>query len=167
MREPEKPQHESFDGRNYAGRQVRQKLYRVVEEFAVKQGWSSVTKTGDLPGREQERAADRWELWNVSTFLLQILRSHRRTSAHLNQVNTAYDRSSLVLLIAGQVRASGGHHCHGLLDLGTPTSKKLSQHPVDSLRQRPIVRLARGFPLSRERRVGRAARFEIVSKRWP
>ena len=46
MREPEKPQHESFDGRNYAGRQVRQKLYRVVEEFAVKQGWSSVTKTG-------------------------------------------------------------------------------------------------------------------------
>ena len=28
---------------------MRQKLYRVVEEFAVKQGWSSVTKTRD-PG---------------------------------------------------------------------------------------------------------------------
>lgn len=58
LKNTEKPQHESFDGRNRLVKQVRAEVSSAVKEFAEERGWISETETRDAPEREQELATE-------------------------------------------------------------------------------------------------------------
>lgn len=54
----ERPQHESFDGRNVWVRRVREEINEAVRTFAEEQGWSSGAETRTAPERERELATE-------------------------------------------------------------------------------------------------------------
>ena len=58
LKESERPQHESFDGRNKYVSETKQKIRDLVRAFAEEQGWSSVPQTRYASRRDQEQAAD-------------------------------------------------------------------------------------------------------------
>ena len=54
----ERPQHESFDGRNAWTRRVRDEISEAIQTFAEEQGWSSGAETRTAPERERELATE-------------------------------------------------------------------------------------------------------------
>ena len=58
LKDSERPQHESFDGRYSPVSQVRQAIQSVVEEFSLGRGWKKATRTHDATGADQQHAED-------------------------------------------------------------------------------------------------------------
>ena len=58
LKDSERPQHESFNGRYQYVSETRQRIYQKVEEFAKEQGWTKATKTGNASKQDREHAAD-------------------------------------------------------------------------------------------------------------
>lgn len=58
LKDSEKPQHESFDGRFSYVAQVRQQVQQAINDFAALQGWGKPAKTDQLSQQDQEHAAD-------------------------------------------------------------------------------------------------------------
>ena len=58
LKNTEKPQHESFDGRNPLVKQVRAMVSSAVKKFAEERGWISEAETRDAPERERELATE-------------------------------------------------------------------------------------------------------------
>ena len=97
----EKPQHESFDGRNPLVKQIRASVDSVVRKFAQERGWLSPAGTQDVPEREQETATE------FLRFFASGTESNRRRSR------------------SGNARLDDGatHKCTCRLDLDFPTAK--------------------------------------------
>ena len=58
LKESERPQHESFDGRYTPVSQVRQAIQSAVEEFSLSRGWKKATRTHEATGADQQHAED-------------------------------------------------------------------------------------------------------------
>ena len=58
LKESERPQHESFDGRYHSVSRVRQAIQRAVEELSQNRGWKKVTRTHEATGVDQQHAED-------------------------------------------------------------------------------------------------------------
>ena len=58
LKNTEKPQHESFDGRNSLVRQVRSRVSSAVKEFAEERGWTASVETRGAPEQERELATE-------------------------------------------------------------------------------------------------------------
>ena len=58
LKNAEKPQHESFEGRNPLVKQVRAKVISAVKEFAEERGWAIGVETRGAPEQERELATE-------------------------------------------------------------------------------------------------------------
>ena len=58
LKDSERPQHESFDGRYFPVSQVRQAIQSAVEEFSLSRGWKKATRTHEATGADQQHAED-------------------------------------------------------------------------------------------------------------
>ncbi len=56
LKESERPQHESFDGRYSPISQVRQAIQNAVEEFSLTKGWKKAARTHEATGADQQHA---------------------------------------------------------------------------------------------------------------
>ena len=76
LKDSEKPQHESFDGRYQYVPQIRQKIHQAIDDFAELQGWGKPAKTEQVSKQDQEHAAD-----FLSTFVNPPKQTHSQKSA--------------------------------------------------------------------------------------
>ncbi len=58
LKTTERPQHESFDGRNPLVRRFREEVSRAVRQFAEERGWRSEAEVHDVSEREQNVATE-------------------------------------------------------------------------------------------------------------
>ena len=56
LKDSERPQHESFDGRYFPVSQVRQAIQNAVEEFSLTRGWKKAARTHEATGADQQHA---------------------------------------------------------------------------------------------------------------
>ena len=58
LKQTERPQHESFDGRNTLVKQVREAIQAKVKQFAEERSWISSTETLDASNQEKQFATE-------------------------------------------------------------------------------------------------------------
>lgn len=58
LKNTERPQHESFDGRNPLVKRFREEVSRAVRRFAEERGWHSGAEVTEVPEREQKVATE-------------------------------------------------------------------------------------------------------------
>ena len=86
LKNSERPQHESFDRRHKYVNETRQRIEDKVREFALENGWSTVTTNSNTSKRDQEHAVD---------FLATFTKSnnYRRNGSNANALNENRERS--------------------------------------------------------------------------